>query len=190
MPAYHFPRFRQVGTILGDHTSSEVRDLLAAKDVEIAELEAAIASFGPTWAEGDIDAVHAWDDDFAALKVRYQAARDRAQRKLNYKDPILSDDWTPAEGEWNAILDALRKEDGKVSPGDHMDLVYRISDAGAKLSYKVPQPVANDADLRAFLRADAIKKELDAVSQIAGSNLGLIGIGAGIALLAIFLLRR
>jgi hypothetical protein len=182
---------RVVGTVFGDRTIAELRDLVAAKDVEMSELDAAIAAFGPTWAEKDIDAVTAWDRDWTALLARYAPARVAAQKKLDSTGP-LSDDWTPAEGEYERLIRSLQKEDGKTSPGDHIDLVGRIIDAGAKLDYRVPQPVANDVDLSTFLRASKVLKEIDPglIGKAGFSTIETVGIGAGLALLALLLLRR
>ena len=54
-------------TILGQHSATETKDLLKAKDGEMADLAKAFALFGPKWQAADSKAYSAWLSDYNAL---------------------------------------------------------------------------------------------------------------------------
>lgn len=166
-------------TILGQHTVTELRDLVKAKDEDLRQFQLGYEDFAPTWKAKDPVAFEAWTKAWKALKTRYSNAKTMANITFSaQKVNPLSEDETPAEGAYSAILRSLQKVEGTVSPGDKQDLFNRIVAAGKALDYKVPQPDGKDVDLQVYLLADKAKKQVDAVGGIASSPWTWAGIGA------------
>jgi hypothetical protein len=130
--------------ILGLESVSELRDLVKAKDVELAAIYKNFLAYEPTWRAKDLAAAKAWVTDFQALKTRYNAARAKAQETIagtSYPDI------TPAQSEFNDVISALKIP---ALPGAPLeiprsavgDLYARLKNAGAPMqAYVVPQPV-------------------------------------------------
>ncbi len=150
-------------TFLGDHTVSEVDDLIAAKDTDMADFAAKRAAL-PYAPDSN------WDNDWAALQGRYDSAKTtyRAERALLVAGQLLTpNSLIPAEPAYAAILGALYNQTQSgtaesytdtVVPGGFQDLANRMlamrdPTTGATVTVNeqnIPQPTAPDADLSAF----------------------------------------
>jgi hypothetical protein len=177
-------------TVLGQQTVAELRDLLAAKDYTVRQIEQAYAEFAPSWSSRDAAAATQWKADWTAFRKRYDVARAGAQHAIDFaKLTPVSDSLLPADSEFQAVLRALKQVDGTITKGDLQDLYSRISSAGkAPDVSQTPQPTAPDADLRAYKAADTAVKTVEqaerAVAKSAESALspkvvvfGLLGLG-------------
>lgn len=135
------------------HTADELRDLVWAKDGEIAFLTSYVYPLVLANAPG-------WYADRDLLLDRYARARKLAMGVLNTQADLI-----PAgipEGPYQAILLALQQRPPGQSQGDLADLLSRYTDAGGDLtSQHVPQPTARDHELEVM---NATTKILDVVA--------------------------
>jgi hypothetical protein len=165
VPAYNptFAPSYTAGTVLGAHSVAELGELLAAKDYEQNQIEAAFAALDKSKIPADVLAD--WIRDWTALKARYQAARFLAQSKIaaTAGNLILGPSLTDAELEWQGVLHALTLTTGHYVKGDVQDLYIRVRALGAHVDEShVPQPtVSADADAVAFKQLDAIAKVIE-----------------------------
>ena len=183
-------------TILGQHSATETKDLLKAKDGEMADLAKAFSSFGPKWQAADPKAYSAWLSDYNALKAAYSlsSAEAKAQIALAEMTPFISDDNLPTETGYQAIISSLQKTPGAVSPGDFQDVFDRIQ--ASLVSQGLPQyvesPVAqptkgSDTDLNTLQAANAVINKLPSASTM---NKGVvIAVCAGLGIAAITALK-
>lgn len=174
-------------TIAGQPSVAELRDLVASHDYELAQLAQAYADFAPNWVKQDPTAFVNWTNDWDAMNKRYQAARSMAENSFTAAklSPIPDKD-LPANAPWTAILRALKKIDGVVSPGDLQDLYTRFTAAGAKAVdfSKMPQPTpGNDQDMNLLTALNQVPAILGG-----GNSSGFFGlpswVGWGLAGLA------
>lgn len=182
-------------TILGQNTVDELRDLVAAKDYTIAQIDKAYAPFASAWRARDASAAEAWEADFAALRRRYAAAKvlaaeafTRAQFTVGVRDSLI-----PASVEYDAILKAIRKDPNVQSRGDLQDLSDRLAAQGVRIDYaKTPQPKAVDEDLQVYKGADTLLKKGEAAAEKAAKDWTpwLIGGGAVLGLFGLGMLTR
>ena len=131
-------RFRQAsaefGTVAGFYTVAELKDLIAAKDVEMNAMALQIV-------KGDAGI----QSDFRALQDRYQKARATAiAAEGSMYSYITPDSLNVASGAadfaYKQIITALQQVPGVVSKGDKQDIANRLINKGWKPTYKVPQP--------------------------------------------------
>jgi hypothetical protein len=124
------------GTIFGDHTVNETRDLVKAKSDQLHQMQSQRTSLGKA-------PDSTWDAQFSQLKERF-----------NRKN---SDAWMPdmstCEDDYQAILRALSPVPNFVSSGSAQDLANRLMNAGGKIG-PLPQSAAKDWDLKAYEIAD------------------------------------
>ncbi len=165
-------------TIVGLHTTGELKDFIAAKDVEVLALNKAFQAF-PEWSTKDKASSDDWLKDYTALTIRYNSARANANLIIaDAVDHGLSPTVAPAEKQWQAVLLAL-KQNGEYAAqkkGDAIDLANRIVKAGGTLpNDAVPQPISPDADLNAYAATGNFLNQLQSKSL---STLGIIGIMA------------
>jgi hypothetical protein len=156
-------------TLLGKPTVAELKDLLAAKDYTIGQLDRAYADFAPTWVARDSAAFTDWTSDWNAFHKRYDTARTAAQRAIDFaKLNVAPESLLVAEDEYGAVLKALKQIDGTITKGDLQDLYDRIAGAGKTPDLsRTPQPAATDMDLRAYSAADRTLKAVEAVGKAA-----------------------
>ena len=177
-------------TVLGQQTVAELRDLLAAKDYTVRQIEQAYKDFASTWEKRDASAFTDWTADWHTFRRRYDAARASAQHAIDgAKLNPLSDSLLPADAEYQGVLHALKQVDGTITRGDLQDLYNRITAAGKTPDVsQTPQPKAPDEDLRAYKAADTAVKAVEtaerAVAKSAENALspkvviaGLLGLG-------------
>lgn len=180
--------------ILGRHTVADLQDLLSAKDGDMFAIDRGYADFGPMWSEQEPRAHDAWLNEYQGLLARYGAARADAHEFI---ERVKADRLRPppsvvaAESYYEAILRALQREEGKVSPGDKFDIIARLTEAGADLQFTPSQPVAKDWDLLVYNNGGKILEKIDPglVGKTGLSTLEMVGIG-GLAILLIATLRR
>lgn len=168
--------------IVGQWTIAELKDLIADKDDEMRALKNGLAAFGPTWGVKDKDAYVAWLKDYSALCSRYARARKNGDLTIQAaRLSPLSDDMQPANDAYVAILRALQKVEGTRTPGDKLDLMIRMTDAGGKLEFHPPPQTAKDWDLLVFKAGGKVLEQVDPglVGKPGLSNLekGAIGVG-------------
>jgi hypothetical protein len=151
-----------VGTLLGMHTVAELKDLLAAKDYQLAQLGQAFSK-ATGWATSDPTSYAAWQTDFSALMQRYNAARTQAQAIVdaNSASIIPANMDVTGEGPYELVLAAIHHDPEQT--GDLTDLDRRLTKgAGVTADYsQTPQPTSgSDVDLSVYQGAG---KALDAV---------------------------
>ena len=114
----------------------ELRELIAAKDVELANETAARAAF-----TGSPDPT--WDGQWSAVQAAYQAARTKAERWIALTSlPLLGGDSDDATGEYGALLFALNSSwaTNTVAPGSFDDLSARLTVAAMQQNVPLPTP--------------------------------------------------
>ncbi len=177
------------GTVAGQHSVRETRELFAAKNYDIDQVQAAFDAFVPTWRQTEPGAVAEWSKDWNAFADRWRTAAVKSAISETYATalapPFLPDNLVPNEVGWDAALEALSKKSGFISPGDFQDLQNRLAHAqGAAIDFSdQPQPTgASDVDLKVFqasdasLKAIAIDPSADLVPQFGAWILGGIGV--------------
>lgn len=185
------PKF---GTVLGEHTVAELKDLLAAKTVEVDRVEKAyqkILDLGPPKPE-----VTAWKTDWDTFKERWSAATKEAQDAIDAWswNPFVPDNMAAAESQYVGVLKALSQAYPELHtvPGDLNDLGIRLTQLGGEIDNSpLPQPQPNsDFDFNALQTTNAAAQ----VAQHAADALTLskktwviIGLGVGLGL---FILPR
>ena len=139
-----------MSTIDRTYSVGELLDLLAAKDVEIANLTAQHAALAAQWASSDPAASSAWASQFASVQDAYASAKASAQRyvevvrvaSLGISSAAASAD---ATGEYHDVLSALNPSWSTmtVAPGSLDDLTGRLTAAASTLGQKLPpgQPI-------------------------------------------------
>jgi len=142
-------------TLLGQHTASELRDLVTDKDAQIAQVDAAYHAH-----ENAVDA--SWKSDWDAMKTRYQAARDRASLALTIaKTSVVPDNLLAAEKEYQGILSALQRDPGRYTDQDWQGLYNRLTQAiGSAPPVVAVQPQSTDVDLAAYQGLDQATRDM------------------------------
>jgi len=152
---------RRVGTVLNVPTTQEVKDLIKAKDADIAAMGQGYADLSPTWVDKDNAAFLAWTSDWNDMLSRYESAQASIKTELDSASASA-----PAGTEWDAVMTALRQaypgyargSDAPVpnTKGDLQDLQARLAAAGGKVpAHDVPQPTKGaDTDLNVYKGAD------------------------------------
>jgi len=182
----------EFGTFMGNHTIQELKDLIAAKDVDMAQLNKQQADFTHTWMQSDPAACGLWLNDLQALNNRYDAAKASANTYLT----ISAADFTAggSEASYNAILDALNPmwRQNTSAPGSYGDLITRITAAGAKIqAWQVPQPTPNsDYDLNTYKASDTAVKGIEHAASVTSQTVMPIVVAAAVGLVALVLLKR
>lgn len=154
------------GSVFGANTQGDLTDLIAAKDVNIAQVDAAYKEYVSAWSGKEAAAAHQWELEWNALKARYAKAKDAAQVE-GLKHMFVTD-------AYKSVLRSLQAVDSKVSPGDLVDLVGRLNDAGKSFAMPTPQPGKGLDDV-ALVAADTITKQLDEVARQAKDLTGKAG---------------
>jgi hypothetical protein len=190
-------------TILGQHSVTELKDLLKAKDANLADMSKAFSSFGPAWKSQDPSSYSSWSSDFNLFKSGYSLASIEAKAEIlgGEMTPFVSDDNIPAESGYQAVLSSLQKTPGVVSAGDFQDLFNRLQAAqkqAGQTPYKespTPQPTkGSDTDLNTMNAATGVLNSLptvvpttpSAAKRDVGILLGLAGVGlVGFALVQV-----
>jgi hypothetical protein len=144
----------EFGTVGGLYTIAELKDLLNAKDSDMANLSTMANQFFATWQKQNPNAANAWHNDWQALIGRYASAKSSAQTiaSSNY---FLPDNMTPADGPYRDVLTALNPawQTNGSAPGSLSDLSQRIALAGASTAGLAPTPQPgqkSDVDLNTF----------------------------------------
>jgi hypothetical protein len=161
-------------TLLGKQTIAELKDLLAAKDYTMGQIDRAYGDFAPSWVSRDPTTFTDWTGDWNALHKRYEAASAAARRAIDFaKLNPVGDSLIVADDEYQAVLKALKQVDGTITKGDLQDLFVRIGAAGKVPEVsRTPQPAAPDADLHAYRAADTAVKAVEAAGKGIVSSAG------------------
>lgn len=181
-------------TIVGQHTVTELRDLLAAKDLEVSALGKAYQSYKSQWDLKDAAASAKFDTDYKKLRDRYFIARKDAIKRISKADnSSISPFVITAEDEWQDVLKSLKAagDPGPTTIGDSMELYGRLANVGG------PNPLPNgeiqpeygsDFDLNTFNKAGDIleqidpalvnKKGLSFIEKLAIGTVVVAGVGA------------
>lgn len=138
-------------TILGQHTVSELRDLVTDKDSQMAQVQSAYDANASR-----VDS--SWLSDWNALKSRYASARNAASVVMTLaKTSPIPDSTLPAEDTYQAILTALTKTPGSYTDQDWQGLYNRLTAAiGSAPPVVAVQPVSTDVDLNTFNAANSV----------------------------------
>ena len=160
--------------ILGQHSVSELKLLLKNKDSELADMQKAFASFGPSWSKSDPATFSAWSSDYDNLKRRYGMASVEAKAEIIGGEmvPLLSDDNIPAETGYQAVIGALQAQSGVVNKGDLQDLFNRLQAAqtsqGQATYTETPltqEEKGHDTDLNVLQVATKAQDVIDAAAK-------------------------
>lgn len=146
------------GTIAGNHTVAELKDLITNFDSELAATQKNFDGFKGTWASaGDTSALTDWQNDWNALNARYQKARSGAESAISLsKINPLPDSAISAESDYQKVLKAFKQVDGTITKGDYDDLEKRLHDSIQYMtgnndwSGGTVQPTATDIDQKVF----------------------------------------
>lgn len=142
--------------INGQYSVAELKDLIAAKDFDLAQLGQHYADYSPTWVTQDSTSYVAWTNDWNALQSRYASTRSSAETTITEAAFIVEpDSLIPADAEYKAVLAAVNPSwaQNTNAPGSLGDLDLRLTKAsGAPTDYSgQPQPTpGSDADLNAL----------------------------------------
>lgn len=130
-----------LGSDSTDRTITELQDLIAAKDVEMAAIDARVNEAKP-----DQKLV----DDWHALQAKYGAARTAALAAIASSTrswwPDSMTTTSATNDAWKQIISALQPVPMTVTPGDKQDIGNRLIAKGWKPTYKVPQPRQTPGD--------------------------------------------
>jgi hypothetical protein len=124
-----------LGSDSTDHTITELQDLIRAKDVEMAAVDAQVTAAKP-----DPKLV----DDWHALQAKYGAARTAALAAITssarawWPDSMTTTSAT--NDAWKQVVSALQPVPMTTTPGDLQDIGNRLIAQGWKPKYSVPQP--------------------------------------------------
>jgi hypothetical protein len=164
------------GTVNGQQTIAEVKDLLANWDARMAALNASVNAFSGQWQASDPNAWADFDRDMGALTARYGKASSDAKAAISDSswNPLPAS-MIPAQNAFDNIMKAIRQcypPDGcPTSKGDYDELLQRVSAAQssagqstAMQSAPTIQPVAQDVDLQVLQTT----QPLDVVAKITG----------------------
>jgi hypothetical protein len=166
----HFKKVSQrptvtFGSLMGMQTVAELKDLLVAKDNEIAQFEANFAAHP----SHDSDLIQDWNN----LKDRYAKARAFAQEIINVNQyEITPASMSPAQAQWDAVIHSLQQDKTKITKGDLQDIYNRNSFAETH----VPQPTATDFDLKTMNALPSLPDPTKPTNWILAIALGLAGI--------------
>jgi len=164
------------GTVNGQYTVAELQDLVAAKDVQVANLATQLAEVQGMRVPFDLSGVQGQYD---ALKARYDAARADAQKAIDAAAWSWSvpNSLLPADAQYKGLLTALNPkwQQNTWAPGDGSieDISQTLKSMGAtgKGDKPTPQPRASsDASLGVLKTSSGI---LD-VAEGAAEGLGAL----------------
>jgi hypothetical protein len=168
-------------SFLGQMTVAELRDLIAAKDYTIRQIDAARSAFN--WP--DQSAANDWNNDWRILKAKYAAAKLFAETAFARAKMAVgvNEDLVPAQLEWDAVLKSIRQNDNVQSKGDLQDLADRLQKAGKSVDYShTPQPRrGTDVDLNLFQKLDKLPfpktpKQMGTLAIVGGTLAAILGI--------------
>ncbi len=117
-----------------NYSVGELRDLIAAKDVDLSNEVAARAALHSA-PDGT------WDEQWASVQAAYQHARAAGERWISVTS-LLGGDSDDATSEYGAVLSALNPswETNTVALGSFDDLARRVIVAAAEQNAPLPTP--------------------------------------------------
>lgn len=181
-------------TIAGFHSVAELKELVKAKDFDIAQVQNDADAFVNDWRQGDLARASQWMIDWVAFRDRYRLARAAAMLTIGAAATApVPDAMIPAEPQWDLVLRALRADESRVAPTDFQGLYTRLVAArGEQTDFSgQPQPTGiEDADLRFFKATEPIAHLVDDTRVTFGNPLVIGALAGGAVLLAGILLRR
>lgn len=157
------------GSIGNSMSIDDLKDLMAAKDVALSNLDKAAAEVSQS--PLDLTSVA---NEIDALKARYATARANAQSAIDLAAwNVTPNSLIDATAQYNAILTALNPtwQQNAPAPGS-IDAIYgELVQAGAtgKDDAPIPQPTATDYTLEAYKVADTTAKAETAAAGAAAS---------------------
>jgi hypothetical protein len=163
----------EFGTIAGQYTIAELKDLLTAKDSDMGNLSTMVGQFFSTWQKQNANAANAWHNDWQTLIGRYASAKSSAQNHITLAAVnFMPDSMIPADDVYRAVLTALNPawQTNGSAPGSLSDLSQRIALAGASTANLVPTPQPNstsDVDVNVFNKANQATPYIPSVLKVA-----------------------
>ena len=156
--ATHFKKISQspFGTVGGQQTVAELKDLVASTNYRMAQLGQAISDNGHIYAQNDAAGWADFMNDWNNLQNRVNAALSSANTIIDTSalDILTPDSLLPAQPQYDALLKSLKAsappDGGPITKGDFDDLNDRFTAATSITPdySQMPQPVAVDADLQ------------------------------------------
>ena len=154
-------------TIFGDHSVSDLRDLLNSYDYQSTQLASSSASAASAWDHADSVGHATWLADYAAWDRAYEPYRDAANTLLA-ATPIALQGITSAETQYQALATAF-------APFADLDRRMRAAPtavAALAPDYSSnPQPVATDVQLAGLQLTDAATRGMPDIVKAAIGNL-------------------
>lgn len=170
-------------TIAGRHTMQETRQLIAAKDALIKQIDDAFKS--SRWAGND---AKKWQADWYAFNQRWIHMKKEVNSgfmKLSIMSPGIPASAVPSEDEWQMVLHACNVSgDGIYTTGDLPDMQNRLEAVIGPFidSSKIPKQDGWDGDLAGYKEADKATTGIKtAATSDTTRNIGLL-VAAGVGI--------
>ncbi len=175
-------------TIAGRHTMEETRQLIAAKDALIQQIQSAFTKSG--WVGADAEDWRADWYDFNQRWIRMKKDVNYEFTKASIMSPGIPASVVPTEDEWQLVLKACNASGtGLYTDGDLPDMQHRLEKVVGPFvdGSKIPKQDGWDADLAGYKQADNATKE---IKTAATSNTARnIGLGVALALGAVVAIK-
>jgi hypothetical protein len=131
--------------LLGIKSMTDLKDLIAAKDVEFRALHDAVSGTPLTSPPWPPNGYASWFKDYQALVSKWQSARGAAQVAIDaagsfFLNPLGNLDSMSGQPFYDNIIKTLQPVPNTTSPGDLGDLHARLNAIKPIAAYTVPQP--------------------------------------------------
>lgn len=162
--------------------------MLAAKSLEVSDLQRMHDRSIEVWASKDFHAASDWDADFKALVARFRRAEVQAVAAESASAFVLPG-LVATDLAYDAVIRAVKQagDPGPRTKGDLADLAQRLKDAGFDVEFQPPpQPTAGDTDLQAFMAAGKLLEPIDPglTGKPGLSTAEVVAIAAGVVVVA------
>lgn len=168
-------------TVMGKHTITEARDLMATVEFRIKATDKLISDGGPV---GNSDSALAAVQRWQTWKANWRKVADDVATNLTIQSvaaPLVPADVLANEPEYRRLQCAINKscDDTHADPGDMFNVIQGIEQMRGKQidESNHPEPTAGDPDLAALQKLDATIKAGEAAAAAAKAQ-AKIGIGA------------
>lgn len=147
----------EFGTVGGLYTVAELKDLIAAKDADLANLAVLTKQAFQSWQTKDSNSANAWHNDYQSLLSRYATAKTQGASMA--WSAFMPDSMTPADDAYKGVLTAINPlwQSNTNAPGSLGDLNLRLAQ-GSQQALANPRPIpqpspSSDFDLKRMQNA-------------------------------------
>lgn len=164
------------GTVAGQNTVAEVKDLITLWDTRVQQMTNGYNKIGKDWMTSNPSEHQDWFNDYQAMLTRYNTAKSDAQKSMSDDSwNPLPDSMIPLQNGYDNISKAMQQNyppDGATqAKGDWKDLFQRLNNAGVEVAgYKSAQggqgslvvdnpsqPVATDVDQQIIQKTSPVQ---------------------------------